>query len=102
MQLNTKRQTQQCKRQRWNSYWWMQDGAMSHTMLKVHQFLGRVISCRSVVIWTQHSSDLNLLNYFFWTYTRMQVQQGKLATIIELKEPSRTFQAQFRRRWSEG
>ena len=44
---------------------------MSHTMLKVHQFLGRVISRRSEIIWTQHSLDLNVLNYFFWTYTRM-------------------------------
>ena len=58
---------------------------MSHTMLKVHQFLGRVISHRSEIIWTQYSSDLNILNYFFWTYTRMKVQQGKLATIIELR-----------------
>ena len=70
---------------------------MSHTMLKVHQFLGRVISHRSEIIWTQHSSDLNVLNYYFWTYTRMQVQQGKLATIIELKKPSRTLHAQFQR-----
>ena len=80
----------------------MQDGAMSHTMLKVHQFLGRVISHRSEIIWTQHSLDLNVLNYFFWTYNGMQVQQGKLATVIELKKPLRTSHAQFWRRWSEG
>ena len=62
-------------------------------MLKVHQFLGRVISRRSEIIWIQHSSYLNILKYFFWTYTRMQVRQGKLATIIELKKTSRTLHA---------
>ena len=80
----------------------MQDGAMSHIMLKVHQFLDLVISRCSEIICTQHSSDLNVLNYFFWTYTRMQVQEGKLATIIELKKPSRALLVQFRKKWSEG
>ena len=75
---------------------------MSHTMVKVHQFLGRVISRRLEIIWTQYSMDLNVLNYFFWTYTRVQVQQGKLTTIIKLKKTSRTLHAQFQRSWSEG
>ena len=73
----------------------MVDVRWSHVSHHVHQFFGRVISRRSEILWTQHSSNLNILNYFFWTYTRMQVQQGKLATIIELKKPSRTLHAQF-------
>ena len=74
-----------------NSYWWMQDGDMSHTTLEVLRFLldkcrGRVISRGSEIIWPPYSLDLNVLDYFFWTYAMMQVRRRKLATIDELKE----------------
>ncbi len=70
---------------RWNSYWWMQDGATSHTMLDVLRFLldkfrGRVISRLSEIIWPPYSPDINILDYLFWLYTMMQVRWRKPTT----------------------
>ena len=78
-------------RARRNGYWWMQDGATSHTTLAVLNFLldkfgGRVISRRSEIIWPPYSPDLNVLDYFFWSYAMMHVRRRKPTTIDELKE----------------
>ena len=65
----------------WNDYWWMQDGATSHTMLEVlwflfEKFCGQVIGRRSEIIWPPYSPDLNVLDCLFLLYTMMQVDGG--------------------------
>ena len=74
-----------------NGYWWQQDGATSHTTNAILNFLldkfrGRVISRRSEIVWPPYSPDLNVLDYFFWSYAMIHVRRRKPATIEELKE----------------
>lgn len=74
-----------------NGYWGMQDGATSHTTADVMAFLndkfrGRVISRKAEIEWPPYSPDLNVLDYFFWSYAMIQVRRRKPATIDELKE----------------
>ena len=71
-------------------FWWMQDGATCHTTNDVLNFLrlkfkGRLISRRSEIGWPPYSPDLNVLDYFFWSYAMMHVRRRKPATIEQLK-----------------
>ena len=70
--------------------WWMQDGARPYTTEDVLNFLrlkfkDRVISRRSEIEWPPYSPDLNVLDYFFWSFAMIHVRRRKPTTIEELK-----------------
>ena len=43
-----------------------------------------MISRRSEIIWPPYSPDLNVLDYFFWSFVMMQVRRSKPSTIDKL------------------
>jgi len=71
-------------------YWWMQDGATCHTTDDVLAFLGakfgdRIISRRSAIEWPAYSPDLNVLDYWFWSFAMIHVRRAKPESLDELK-----------------
>ena len=74
------------------SYWFMQDGATSHTTnlninFLIDKFRGRVISRRSPLghEWPPYSPDLNPLDSFVWGYVEDQVRRIEPESIPELQ-----------------
>jgi hypothetical protein len=71
--------------------YFMQDGATAHTTNDVLSFLKskfgeRVISRRTNIPWPAKSPDLNILDFFFWSYAQSEVYRRKPSTIDELKD----------------
>ena len=71
-------------------YWFMQDGATSHTTnlnvnFLLEKFRGRLISRRSEQLWPPYSPDLNVLDFFVWGYLEEQVKRIKPTTVEELR-----------------
>ena len=80
-------------RARRNQYWWQQDGATSHMTKDVLEFLldkfnGRLISRRSEIFWPPYSPDLNVLDYWFWSFAMVHIRRVQPETIDELKARS--------------
>ena len=77
-----------------NKFWFLQDGASSHTSnlfrdwLKAN-FESRVISLKTDFEWAPHSPDLSPPDFFLWGYLKNRVYAGKPRTITELKEAIR-------------
>ena len=72
------------------NYWWMQDGATSHTTNDNLNFLrekfrGRVISRRSDYLWPPYSPDINPLDFFAWGYLQAAVYCIKPSNVDELR-----------------
>lgn len=74
---------------RFNSCWYMQDGAPPHTTLNNIAYLnqtfsGRLISNKSSIIWPPYSPDLNPLDYWFWSHSRKIISQDVPETADEI------------------
>ena len=78
------------RKPRFQSLWWMQDGATSHTAKIVMEFLqekfdGRIISSNSENPWPARSPDLNPLDFWFWGYAQSKVHKEKPENIEEVQ-----------------
>lgn len=70
--------------------WWMQDGASSHTAGPTLEFLRqhfgpRIISNKSAIEWPPYSPDLNPLDYWFWSHLKKAVGFNDPKTVSEVK-----------------
>lgn len=71
--------------------WFQQDGASSHTAFATLEYLtsvfgSRLISNKTDHIWPPYSSDLTVLDYYFWNYYKIAVKNFAPKTVVELKE----------------
>lgn len=46
---------------------------------------GRLISNKCAFRWPPYSPDLNPLDYWFWPYTKMQIQKHEISSLEDLK-----------------
>ena len=80
-------------------YWWMQDGASSPApfwqRIFFWEFLDRVISRGTSIIWPAHSPDLNPLDFHFWGVAHQQVYQEHPETIESLIDCVKSFVARY-------
>ena len=74
-----------------SSWWFMQDGAPSHTTEFVRSsldsiFNGQVISLRGDYEWPPNSPDLNPMDFSVWGLLEDQVRSSNSATASDLKQ----------------
>ena len=72
-------------------YWFMQDGASSHTtndnMRFLHsKFHDRIISNKNEVIWPPKSPDMNPLDFFLWGHTMSHIFRCQPRTLTDMKD----------------
>jgi len=71
--------------------WFMHDGASPHFSGIVRQypndhFPGKWIGRNGPVAWPPHSSDLNLICFYFWGHVKNEVHSTPVTSIDELWE----------------
>ena len=78
-------------------YYFMQDGASSHTSGVCQEFLRKVRGRRfiSKTEWPPHSPDLSVLDYYFWDAVSAKVYEGRRMPFKDLKQLER----RIRRVW---
>ena len=71
-------------------YYFMQDGASSHTTnanleFLLSKFQGRVISNKTNIIWPPKSPDRNPLDFFLWGHSMSHIYRCQPRTLTDLK-----------------
>lgn len=66
--------------QNFDSCWWQQDGASSHSSIRAincltQHFGNRLIARNGGFEWPSHSPDLNPLDYWFWSHLRRKLNE---------------------------
>ena len=72
-------------------YYFMQDGASSHTTnanleFLLSKFQGRVISNKTNIIWPPKSPDMNPLDFFLWGHSMSHIYRCQPRTLTDLKD----------------
>ena len=71
--------------------WWVQDGALAHTLLMVRDILmemfqNRVIALHHDIEWPARSPDLTPCDFFLWGYIKCKIFATPPATVEVLKQ----------------